>query len=232
MKNIQILSLMALMLLASNSVMAQQETNSEISFSIGGQTPNNKGVFDGIGEGLGSAFGRAIGTIMTFGLVDPNSITDKTKVDESSTPTFSVQYLYRVSPKLKVGALAAYQRTSAKLLMADSYGGYNQVAKATNDYIIVMPTVKAMWIENKTIGLYSKVAAGICIASNKAEMTNGVTERNPGELTNQIKSDKGTRFAYQISAIGFEIGSKRLRGFAELGYGFQGIGQVGICYKF
>ena len=46
------------------------------------------------------------------------------------------------------------------------------------------------------------------------------------------KSDKGTRFAYQASVIGFEAGSDNLRAFVELGYGFQGIGQVGVCYKF
>lgn len=232
MNKIQNLTLMSLMLMTSNSIMAQQETKSEISFSIGGQTPNNKGIGEGIGEALGGALGRAIGTIMTFGLVNPNSMNDNTRVDESSSPTFSVQYLYRVSPNLKVGALAAYQHTSAKLLMADSHGSYNEAAKAANDYFIVMPTVKAMWIEKKNIGLYSKAAAGICIASNRAEMSKGATEKTPGELTNQIKSDKGTRFAYQISAIGFEVGSKNLRGFAELGYGFQGIGQIGVCYKF
>lgn len=233
MKKIQILSLVALMFMTgSQAAMAQQETKSEISISVGGETPNNKGIGDGIGEALGSAFGRAIGTILTFGLVDPNSMTDNTKVEDSHTPTFSIQYMYRVSPKLKVGAVATYQQTSSKLMVADKQGGYHEAAKATNNYFVVMPAVKAMWVEKKNIGLYSKLAVGISIASNKAEMTNGAKESTPGELTNRIKSDKGTRFAYQVSAIGLEVGSKNLRGFAELGYGFQGIGQVGICYKF
>ena len=232
MRKIQILSLVALMLVASNSVMAQLDSKSEVSFSVGSETLNNKGLGDGIGEAFGSTSGRAITTILTFGLVDPNSMTDKTKVKNSSTPTFNVQYLYRVLPKTKVGALVAYQQTSSKLLVADNKGNFLEAAKASNNYVIVMPTVKQMWIENMNIGLYSKVAAGICIASNKAEMTNGVTEKTPGELTDQIKSDKGTRFAYQASVIGFEAGSDNLRAFAELGYGFQGIGQVGVCYKF
>jgi hypothetical protein len=232
MKKIQILSLAALMLLVSNTTMAQQETKSEISFSVGGETPNNKGIGDGIGEAFGSAFGRAIGTILTFGQVDPNSMTDKYKVDDSGSLTFNIQYMYRVAPKVKLGALATYQRTSSKLMMEDTNGNHHEAAKATNDYFVVMPAAKFMWVEKKNIGLYSKVAAGICIASNKAEMTNGVKESTPGELTDRIKSDKGTRFAYQVSAIGLEVGSRNLRGFAELGYGFQGIGQIGICYKF
>lgn len=232
MRKIQILSLVALMLVASNSVMAQLDSKSEVSFSVGSETLNSKGLGDGIGEAFGSTSGRAITTILTFGLVDPNSMTDKTKVKNSSTPTFNVQYLYRVLPKTKVGALVTYQQTSSKLLVADNKGNFLEAAKASNNYVIVMPTVKQMWIESKNIGLYSKAAAGICIASNKAEMTNGVTEKTPGELTDQIKSDKGTRFAYQASVIGFEAGSDNLRAFAELGYGFQGIGQVGVCYKF
>lgn len=232
MKKIQILGLMALMFMTSNSVMAQLDSKSEVSISVGVETPNNKGIGDGIGEALGSAFGRSLATVLTFGLVDPNSMTDNTKVKDSSTPTFSIQYLYRVLPKLKVGALATFQQTSSKLMVADNKGNFLEAAKATNNYIIVMPTAKAMWIENKSIGLYSKLAAGICIASNKAEMSDGVTEKTSGELTDKIKSDKGTRFAYQASVIGFEAGTKNLRGFIELGYGFQGVGQVGVSYKF
>lgn len=63
-------------------------------------------------------------------------------------------------------------------------------------------------------------------------MVNGAKEKTPGELTDQIKSDKGTRFAYQVSTVGFEAGSKNFRCFVELGYGFQGFAQIGGSINF
>ena len=229
MKKIQFMSLMALMLLMSNSAMAQLDSKSEISISVGAGTPNEKNIGEAIGEGFGTAIGKTIGAIITFGQAD---LTDKTQKDDSFGPAINLQYLYRVAPKLKVGASLSYQRTSTTLMAADNNGKYHDVAKATNDYFTVMPVFKAMWIEKNHIGLYSKAAAGICIASNKAKMVNGAKEETPGKLTDEIKSDKGTRFAYQVSAIGFEAGTRNIRGFVELGYGFQGFAQAGVCVKF
>jgi hypothetical protein len=229
MKKIQFVSLVALMLLMGNSAMAQTDSKSEISISVGGGTPNERNIGEAIGEAFGSAIGKMLGYMITLGQVD---LTDKTKKDESIGPAINLQYLYRVAPKWKIGASLTYQRTSTTLKAADKAGTYHDVAKATNDYFTVMPVVKAMWIEKNHIGLYSKAAAGICIANNDAKMVGGAKENKPGEVTNEIKSDKGTRFGYQISAIGFEAGSKNFRGFVELGYGFQGFAQLGATIKF
>ena len=209
MKKIQFMSLMALMLLASNTAMAQLDSKSEISFSVGGGTPNERGIGEAIGEGLGKAIVSAI----TGGLYNPN----ETRRDDSSTLAFNLQYLYRIAPKIKVGGALTYQHTSTTLMVAD------------NDYFTVMPVVKAMWIEKNHIGLYSKAAAGICIASNSAKVCSGFGAAE--KYIDEIKSDKGTRFAYQVSAIGFEAGSKNIRGFVELGYGFQGFAQAGVSIK-
>ena len=174
MKKIQFMSLMALMLLVSNTTMAQIDSKSEISFSVGAGTPNERG----IGEALGEGFAKAIASAITGGLYDPNT----TKRDDSSSLAFK------------------------------------------------MPVAKFMWIEKNHIGLYSKAAAGICIASNSAKACSGFGAAE--KYVDEIKSDKGTRFAYQVSAIGFEAGSKNIRGFVELGYGFQGFAQAGVSVKF
>jgi hypothetical protein len=222
MKKIQFMSLMALMLLASNTAMAQLDSKSEISFSVGGGTPNERGIGEAIGEGLGKAIISAI----TGGLYNPN----ETRRDDSSTLAFNLQYLYRIAPKIKVGGALTYQHTSTTLMVADNNGTYHDAAKANNDYFTVMPVVKAMWIEKNHIGLYSKAAAGICIASNSAKACSGFGAAE--KYIDEIKSDKGTSFAYQVSAIGFEAGSKNIRGFVELGYGFQGFAQAGVSVKF
>lgn len=231
MKKIQFMSLMALMLLVSNSAMAQLDSKSEISFSVGAGTPNEKNIGEAIGEGLGTAIGQMVAAVITFGQVD---LTSKTQKDESFGPSFNLQYLYRVAPKVKVGAALSYQHTSAKLMAEKQSGGYVDIAKASNDYFTVMPMAKFMWIEKNHIGLYSKAAAGICIASNSAKYCNGVSvdPEKQDRLLDDIKSNKGTRFGYHVTAIGFEAGSKNLRGFVELGYGFQGFAQAGVSVKF
>jgi len=229
MKKIYFLSFMALMLLMSNSAMAQTDFKSEFSISVGGGTPNEKNIGEAIGQAFGSAIGKMLGYMITLGGVD---LTDKTKKDDTVGPAINLQYLYCITPKVKVGGSLTYQRTSTKLMAADKDGNYHDIAKATNDYFTVMPVVKGMWAENKHIGFYSKAAAGICIAHNGAKMIGGAKENKPGEVTDEIKSDKGTRFGYQISPLGFEAGSRNFRGFLELGYGFQGFVQLGAVVKF
>ena len=130
MKKIQFMSLMALMLLVSNTTMAQIDSKSEISFSVGAGTPNERG----IGEALGEGFAKAIASAITGGLYDPNT----TKRDDSSSLAFNLQYLYRVSPKIKVGGAVTYQHTNATLLVADNNGTYHDAAKAKNDYFTII----------------------------------------------------------------------------------------------
>lgn len=230
MKHIQFVSLLALMLLMSNSAMAQLDSKSEFSVSVGVGTPNEKSIGENLGEVFGTALGSAIGTIITFGQVE---FTNTNKKEEHAGPAITLQYLYRVAPKLKIGAGLTYQHTSATLKVQDKEGSYHDIAKASNNYFTVVPTAKFMWIEKKHVGLYSKAAAGICIASNSSEFSNGVQvdSSKKDQILDDIKSDKGTRFGYHVSAIGFEAGSKSIRGFAEVGYGFQGFVQAGLTIK-
>ena len=79
----------------------------------------------------------------------------------------------------------------------------------------------------KKIILCLMLCLGLCGEAQAQKM-----KLEPGELTDQIKSDKGTRFAYQVSAVGFEAGSKNFRCFVEFGYGFQGFAQIGGSITF
>ena len=77
------MSLMALMLLMSNSVMAQIDSKSEFSISAGAGTPNERNIGEALGEGSGTALGKGLGTNITMGQVD---LTDKTRKDDSFGP--------------------------------------------------------------------------------------------------------------------------------------------------
>ena len=223
--NYMMVALMAMMFVVSNSAMAQNDTKSEISFSVGGYTPNQTTLAEGIGEGLG----KAMATMITFGLYDAS----KTAKDEKTSPAYTVQYLYRVSPNLKIGGAVTYQHTSYTLSVKNKdTGAYDDVAKNRNNYFTVMPTVKASWFDRKNISLYSKVAAGVCIAFKDSKVKSGVSDEDAKTLLKEVETKKGTRFGYQVSPIGYEFGSKNIRAFVELGYGFQGLGLAGLSIQF
>ena len=223
--NYLMVALMAMMFAVSNSAMAQNDTKSEISFSVGGYTPNQTTLAEGIGEGLG----KAMATMITFGLYDAS----KTAKDEKTSPAYTVQYLYRVSPNLKIGGAVTYQHTSYTLSVKNKdTGAYDDVAKNRNNYFTVMPTVKASWFDRKNISLYSKVAAGVCIAFKDSKVKSGVSDEDAKTLLKEVETKKGTRFGYQVSPIGCEFGSKNIRAFVELGYGFQGLGLAGLSIQF
>ena len=223
--NYLMVALMAMMFAVSNSAMAQNDTKSEFSFSVGGYTPNQTTLAEGIGEGLG----KAMATMITFGLYDAS----KTAKDEKTSPAYTVQYLYRVSPNLKIGGAVTYQHTSYTLSVKNKDTGvYDDVAKNRNNYFTVMPTVKASWFDRKNISLYSKVAAGVCIAFKDSKVKSGVSDEDAKTLLKEVETKKGTRFGYQVSPIGCEFGSKNIRAFVELGYGFQGLGLAGLSIQF
>jgi len=223
--NYMMVALMAMMFVVSNSAMAQNDTKSEFSFSVGGYTPNQTTLAEGIGEGLG----KAIASMITFGLYDAS----KTSKDEKTSPAYTVQYLYRVTPNLKIGGAVTYQHTSYTLSVKNKdTGAYDDVAKNRNNYFTVMPTVKASWFDKKNISLYSKVAAGVCIAFKDSKVKSGVSDEDAKTLLKEVETKKGTRFGYQVSPIGCEFGSKNIRAFVELGYGFQGLGLAGLSIQF
>ena len=223
--NYLMVALMAMMFAVSNSAMAQNDTKSEFSFSVGGYTPNQTTLAEGFGEG----FGKAMASMMTFGLYDAS----KTAKDEKTSPAYTVQYLYRVSPNLKIGGAVTYQHTSYTLSVKNKdTGAYDDVAKNRNNYFTVMPTVKASWFDKKNISLYSKVAAGVCIAFKDSKVKSGVSDEDAKTLLKEVETKKGSRFGYQVSPIGCEFGSKNIRAFVELGYGFQGLGLAGLSIQF
>lgn len=116
----------------------------------------------------------------------------------------AVEYQRHLSSMVSVGGLATIAGCS-----------WGNDKKASSTYISVMPAMKFNWINKEHFGLYSKVAAGLMFVHSSYK----------GE------SNSNTTFTFQVSALGVEFGSQ-LRGFAELGFGEQGVLAAGLRYKF
>ncbi len=150
-----------------------------------------------------NAFEHITTTFVTFGGV--------TYENEDFTGPFSVEYFYHPSAKIGLGGIAVYGKNTQ-----DVMSGGKKIGDLTQSYFTLMPAVKFDWFQSKTFGVYSKLGAGATIRSEKGGDEN----------------ESALHFNWQASLLGLELGSRQIRGFVEVGVGEQGIGLVGLRYKF
>ena len=133
--------------------------------------------------------------------------------------SLGIEYFYHLSdPKLAVGGIVTYAQYGEDVVKKSTE---QKVGERTRRYISLMPSMKYYWVNKNSFGVYSKVAAGAMLLSDKS---------SDNEI-NKTNNDSKMYFTFQLSAIGFEFGGK-FRGFIEAGVGEQGIVLAGLKYKF
>ena len=128
-----------------------------------------------------------------------------------------LEYHYRVSPLIGVGAVAVHSHHEEDLLKDDAV-----IRSRNKNYYTIMPSVKFNWLRRNHWGLYSKVAIGASLFNQKMK------EAETGQKTDENK----VNFNFQASAIGIEAGSGTIYGFLEAGLGEQGVFLGGVRAKF
>ncbi len=141
--------------------------------------------------------------------------------DEKFTGPMSVEYFYHVKPWFGVGGILAYGSMKEDLFLGGKRGGKDGEVK--NSYITLMPAVKFDWLRKKYFGMYSKLAVGATMRHEKIDYNSA---------DNDDFDESEVHVNWQVSLLGIEAGSPTLRGFVELGAGEQGIGLIGLRYKF
>ena len=140
------------------------------------------------------------------------SLGDVFTGDDKSMGVYSVTYLRNLNKHFSVGATLAFEDIYCEA----------KTQKIHSDYLSIMPTSRAYWFRGKNFGMYSRLAAGLAVNFYK----DGATDDSPG------KSATAMDFAFQASPVCLEAGSEKVSGFLELGYGFQGIFNVGVKFGF
>ena len=130
---------------------------------------------------------------------------DKTisdKIDVQIPGSFGIEYFRRLGDLVSVGGIGSIYYFASQPEGMHKFSYINYA---------LMAGVKLHWYEREWFGAYSKFAFG----------------------ANYVSSDTSQHlhFSFQSSLLGVEVG-KRLRGFVELGIGYQGIAFVGIRYRF
>lgn len=137
----------------------------------------------------------------------------------AATGPIGLEYYYRTSPLIAVGAVATFAKHSED---EKHNSGITRTSK--NSYVTLMPSVKFNWLRRSNWGLYSKVAAGATLRHST------IQEKDPANA--EKKTDNTVFFNFQLSGIGIEAGSENVRAFAELGVGEQGVGLAGVRFRF
>lgn len=158
----------------------------------------------------------AISTGFGFALTEIFSGEDGVSDDITTTGSLSLQYLCNLNRHFAVGATLTYEHLRNTEKAAN--GKYMK-----DDFISIMPTVRAYWFNKPHFGMYSRMAVGITLD------TYTLYDSWQNEM---VRTTEVVLPAFQISPIGLEAGSRNVRAFAELGIGFQGFALIGLKYGF
>lgn len=120
---------------------------------------------------------------------------------------------YYLTPRLSAGVL--YSNTSSRSTVS---AGSSADSYYKNTYNVFMARTDYRYV-NHMIQLYSGISVGTSFAKTK-----------PEDKAN-TKTASSTDFAYQVNAFGIRAG-KNIGAFAELGFGYNGIVNLGVSAKF
>ena len=203
-KSITIMIISALVMFSTTRVNAQEfDPNDE---------PKNE---------LSLGYGAASSSNVLDGFVNVVSAIFGARYDnEKFIGPFSAEYYCHVSPLVGVGGIGVYNHHRQDVIQDESVTG-----KRTSNYFTIMPAVKFNWLRKEHWGMYSKLGAGY---------THGhFTTTGKDSSGSYTESDSDSDFFnFQVSLVGVEAGNRNVRGFAELGFGEQGIIHGGVRFRF
>ena len=217
----------AAILLCGYSVNAQAqdyyETKDEVAISVGSVT--NTQIFNVFSEMFGIMGSSLITGIATGGQYVGYTTYD----DESYIPAFSIEYFHHMNKWLSIGAIGCLNYYSSDMYCnwQDKNGNTTKekVGSGEKYFATLMPAVKFDWLRKKNVGLYSKLGLGVTYMHEKEVQQNSRGEKD-------LYDESDFLFNFHVTLVGFEAGSQKVRGFAEFGFGEQGILSAGVRMKF
>ena len=132
-------------------------------------------------------------------------------------PSVGLSYTYRAKRWCEVGLATAYTGSFNKRYTAD---GSRRVGSCKEHFLVVMPTVRFVWLKRDLVRMYSTLSVGIV----RSWMCTNYDYTAP-----QCIGSK--ELGLEIIPIGISVG-RRVFGFAELGYSERGWLNVGVGFRF
>lgn len=202
----KIILALAAVLAMSTSINAQQIHNTNSWTSL--DSPHSISAGYGL-SAISLAFNVAA---KTFSFADDVFDEDITITNGGSSGFINLGYDYQLNRTFTIGGNFGYNRMSLDL--KDNTGSMS--AAALNIYTIMLES-RIYWFNKPNVGMYSKPALGVMIV-------------NANLMDDNDNQTIGIPTAH-LSLIGVEFGGDTVRGFSELGAGFQGFLQLGLRFR-
>lgn len=173
---------------------------------------------------IGLTLGGLFGTMFSFGHAVPSHIV--------SVGAVSTEYLRYVHPNVALGGSITYEAYDLSFGVKngtdeEGHDTYTKGASQFYHFVSIMPTFKFPWFTFSHVGMYSKVAGGICLRFVPGSNSSGEGgEEDSGEKTSPLS------WALQLTPVGVEFGGDTARGFVETGVGMQGMLILGARFRF
>lgn len=127
--------------------------------------------------------------------------------DTESSGVFNLGYKYAIKNRFMIGANISYEELKATTNFSNIFGSSDPTIDEFSNITIAIET-DYRYISKPSFQMYSGI---------------GLAYFTTGEYD--------TNFSFQGTALGFRIG-KKLAAYAELGFGYKGIAQIGASYQF
>ena len=138
--------------------------------------------------------------------------------DKGKFGSLNVSYLFYPDEDWGIGLVYSYTNSDKEILNNKKFAG-----TFSNSFHSICPSFKYNWYNYNFVTLYSRVNAGIAIATGKASYMNEKARPEEATATKAF-------FMYQVSPIGIEIGY-RVAGLVEVGFGHKGTAMAGLRYR-
>lgn len=167
-----------------------------------------------IKAGYGVLSSNEIGKVFTDIIITPFSETKTT--DEKHSGALFIGYNYAVKDNWTIGTDLVYERYTASVNKQNL-----TVASQKNDIYTLAVNSTYSYISKPKFRMYSGVGLGYTFSNEKL---------SPNQSDVQSVSSKSSSFNFQVIGAGIRRGGK-IAGFAELGFGYKGIINLGISYQ-
>jgi hypothetical protein len=156
--------------------------------------------------------------------------TDNPSISTRAIGSIYGGFLYHISNKINFGFNAAFGNYSTLWAYKDQVGvSSGNTVEFLNNYITLAARFNYNWLVEDKYRFYSGFGAGTSIILS--EYTFKSFDETELENKTFIRSTNSFQPDIQLTLIGIRAG-KNLAGFAELGFGYQGIFNVGVSYRF
>lgn len=138
--------------------------------------------------------------------------------DKGKFGSLNISYTFFPDETWGIGLVYSYTNSDKRIINESKVLG-----DFSNSFHTIAPSFKYNWYNRDFITLYSRMNAGLAIATTR--------ESYVGDRPDQIESTKVKAFfMYQVSPIGIEVG-RQIAGFVEAGFGHMGTVMAGLRYR-